>query len=38
MSAKVFMILPSRFHVYVNHVCLSHKLYRLQLILVYVCV
>jgi hypothetical protein len=38
MSAKVFMILPSRFRVYVNRVCLSHKLYHLQLISVCVCV
>jgi hypothetical protein len=38
MLTKVFMILPSRFRVYVNRVCLSHKLYRLQLIPVCICV
>jgi hypothetical protein len=38
MSTKVFMILPSRFRVYVNRVCLSNKLYRMQLIPVCVCV
>jgi hypothetical protein len=38
MPTKVFMILPSRLSVYVNRMCLSHKLYRLQLIPVCVCV